>query len=80
MEGALKLKESLHPRRGLSRRRAQRHGPLALVDHDMPVVAVANNRLLEKLISNIEGGRARGGRCSSLPTHRRCQFQERTAW
>ena len=39
-----------------------KHGPLALVDHDMPVVAVApNNKLLEKLISNIEEVRARGG-------------------
>ena len=40
-----------------------KHGPLALVDADMPVVAVApNNRLLEKLKSNLEEVRARGGR------------------
>ena len=39
-----------------------KHGPLALVDAEMPVIAVApNNRLLEKLVSNIEEVRARGG-------------------
>ena len=39
-----------------------KHGPLALVDNDMPVVAVApNNQLLEKLKSNLEEVRARGG-------------------
>src|SRR3546814_11827885 len=40
-----------------------KHGPLALVDADMPVVAVApNNALLEKLKSNLQEVRARGGR------------------
>ncbi|NCO46342.1 MAG: SIS domain-containing protein, partial [Vibrio sp.] len=39
-----------------------KHGPLALIDADMPVVVVApNNELLEKLKSNIEEVRARGG-------------------
>ncbi|MCB1576492.1 MAG: SIS domain-containing protein, partial [Xanthomonadales bacterium] len=39
-----------------------KHGPLALVDEDMPVIAVApNNQLLEKLKSNLEEVRARGG-------------------
>ena len=39
-----------------------KHGPLALVDEDMPVVAVApNNELLEKLKSNLQEVRARGG-------------------
>ena len=39
-----------------------KHGPLALVDDDMPVVAVApNNTLLKKLVSNIEEVHARGG-------------------
>ena len=39
-----------------------KHGPLALVDHDMPVVAVApGNELLDKLRSNLEEVRARGG-------------------
>ena len=40
-----------------------KHGPLALVDEDMPVVAVApNNELLEKLKSNLQEVRARGGK------------------
>jgi glucosamine--fructose-6-phosphate aminotransferase (isomerizing) len=39
-----------------------KHGPLALVDEDMPVVAIApNNELLEKLKSNLQEVRARGG-------------------
>ena len=39
-----------------------KHGPLALVDEDMPVIVVApNNQLLEKLKSNLEEVRARGG-------------------
>ncbi|MFH7423120.1 SIS domain-containing protein, partial [Pseudomonas syringae pv. tagetis] len=39
-----------------------KHGPLALVDDDMPVVTVApNNELLEKLKSNLQEVRARGG-------------------
>jgi glutamine---fructose-6-phosphate transaminase (isomerizing) len=50
IEGALKLKEiSVHTRRGLSAGELK-HGPLALVDDDMPVIAVApNDDLLEKL-------------------------------
>ena len=40
-----------------------KHGPLALVDEDMPVIAVApNNELLEKLKSNLHEVRARGGK------------------
>jgi len=52
----------LHPRRGVSAGELK-HGPLALVDANMPVVAVApNNALLEKLKSNLQEVRARGGR------------------
>jgi glucosamine--fructose-6-phosphate aminotransferase (isomerizing) len=62
MEGALKLKEVSYIHAEAYPAGELKHGPLALVDHDMPVVAVApNNRLLEKLISNIEEVRARGG-------------------
>ena len=61
MEGALKLKEISYIHAEAYPAGELKHGPLALVDHDMPVVAVApNNRLLEKLISNIEEVRARG--------------------
>lgn len=63
MEGALKLKEISYIHAEAYAAGELKHGPLALVDEDMPVVAVApNNRLLEKLKSNLEEVRARGGR------------------
>jgi glucosamine--fructose-6-phosphate aminotransferase (isomerizing) len=62
MEGALKLKEISYIHAEAYAAGELKHGPLALVDHDMPVIAVApNNRLLEKLLGNIEEVRARGG-------------------
>jgi glucosamine--fructose-6-phosphate aminotransferase (isomerizing) len=62
MEGALKLKEISYIHAEAYPAGELKHGPLALVDYDMPVIAVApNNRLLKKLISNIEEVRARGG-------------------
>ncbi len=63
MEGALKLKEISYIHAEAYPAGELKHGPLALVDEDMPVVAVApNNSLLEKLKSNLEEVRARGGR------------------
>lgn len=63
MEGALKLKEISYIHAEAYAAGELKHGPLALVDEKIPVVAVApNNRLLEKLKSNIEEVRARGGR------------------
>ncbi len=62
MEGALKLKEISYMHAEAYAAGELKHGPLALVDADMPVFAVApNNTLLEKLISNIEEVSARGG-------------------
>jgi glucosamine--fructose-6-phosphate aminotransferase (isomerizing) len=62
MEGALKLKEISYIHAEAYAAGELKHGPLALVDADMPVFAVApNNALLEKLISNIEEVSARGG-------------------
>ena len=62
MEGALKLKEISYIHAEAYPAGELKHGPLALVDHDMPVVAVApNNDLLEKLKSNLQEVRARGG-------------------
>jgi glucosamine--fructose-6-phosphate aminotransferase (isomerizing) len=62
MEGALKLKEISYIHAEAYPAGELKHGPLALVDHDMPVVVVApNNKLLQKLISNIEEVHARGG-------------------
>jgi len=62
MEGALKLKEISYIHAEAYPAGELKHGPLALVDEDMPVIVVApNNQLLEKLKSNLEEVRARGG-------------------
>ncbi len=62
LEGALKLKEISYIHAEAYAAGELKHGPLALVDVDMPVVAVApNDVLLEKLKSNLQEVRARGG-------------------
>lgn len=62
MEGALKLKEISYIHAEAYPAGELKHGPLALIDADMPVVTVApNNSLLEKLKSNIQEVSARGG-------------------
>ena len=61
-EGALKLKEISYIHAEAYPAGELKHGPLALVDENMPVVTVApKNDLLEKLVSNLEEVRARGG-------------------
>ena len=62
LEGALKLKEISYIHAEAYPAGELKHGPLALVDKDMPVVSVApNDTLLEKLKSNLQEVRARGG-------------------
>ena len=62
MEGALKLKEISYIHAEAYPAGELKHGPLALIDSNMPVVAVApNDELLEKLISNLNEVQARGG-------------------
>ena len=62
MEGALKLKEISYIHAEAYPAGELKHGPLALIDSNMPVIAVApNNDLLEKLKSNLQEVRARGG-------------------
>lgn len=62
LEGALKLKEISYIHAEAYPSGELKHGPLALVDEDMPVVTIApNNELLEKLKSNLHEVRARGG-------------------
>jgi len=62
MEGALKLKEISYIHAEAYPAGELKHGPLALVDADMPVITIApNNDLLEKLKSNLQEVRARGG-------------------
>ena len=63
LEGALKLKEITYIHAEGYPAGELKHGPLALVDEDMPVVAIApGNELLEKVRSNLQEVRARGGR------------------
>ncbi|BBN89079.1 glutamine--fructose-6-phosphate transaminase (isomerizing) [Azospira sp. I09] len=62
LEGALKLKEISYIHAEAYPAGELKHGPLALVDKDMPVIAVApNDVLLEKLKSNLQEVKARGG-------------------
>ncbi|MEN8169344.1 MAG: glutamine--fructose-6-phosphate transaminase (isomerizing) [Pseudomonadota bacterium] len=70
MEGALKLKEISYIHAEAYPAGELKHGPLALVDEVMPVVAVApNDDLLEKLKSNLEEVRARGGELYVFADH-----------
>ena len=76
MEGALKLKEISYIHAEAYPAGELKHGPLALIDSDMPVVTVApNNQLLTKLKSNMEEVRARGGQLYVL-ADRGCNFSE----
>ncbi|MFO1289237.1 MAG: glutamine--fructose-6-phosphate transaminase (isomerizing) [Nitrosomonas sp.] len=62
LEGALKLKEISYIHAEAYAAGELKHGPLALVDKEMPVIAIApNDALLEKLKSNLQEVRARGG-------------------
>ena len=77
MEGALKLKEISYIHAEAYAAAELKHGPLALVDEDMPVIAVApNNELLEKLKSNLQEVRARGGQLFVFADPR-CRHAER---
>ena len=79
MEGALKLKEISYIHAEAYAAGELKHGPLALVDEDMPVVAVApEDDLLEKLKSNLQEVRARGGELYVFADPR-VQFSDRFA-
>lgn len=70
LEGALKLKEISYIHAEAYPAGELKHGPLALVDEDMPVVTVApNNDLLEKLVSNLQEVKARGGEMIVFTDH-----------
>ena len=70
MEGALKLKEISYIHAEAYPAGELKHGPLALVDADMPVIAVApNNALQEKLKSNLQEVEARGGQLLIFANH-----------
>lgn len=77
MEGALKLKEISYIHAEAYAAGELKHGPLALVDEDMPVVAIApDDELLEKLKSNLQEVRARGGQLFVIADPR-VQFSDR---
>jgi glucosamine--fructose-6-phosphate aminotransferase (isomerizing) len=70
MEGALKLKEISYIHAEAYAAGELKHGPLALVDRNMPVVAIApRDALLDKLKSNLQEVRARGGELYVLANH-----------
>ena len=70
LEGALKLKEISYIHAEAYPAGELKHGPLALVDADMPVVSVApNDELAPKLRSNLEEVRARGGHLVTFADH-----------
>ena len=70
MEGALKLKEISYIHAEAYAAGELKHGPLALVDNDMPVVVVApNNDMFDKLKSNLQEVRARGGQLFVFADH-----------
>lgn len=70
LEGALKLKEISYIHAEAYPAGELKHGPLALVDEEMPVIAVApNDQLLEKLKSNLQEVQARGGKLIVFADH-----------
>ena len=69
LEGALKLKEISYIHAEAYAAGELKHGPIALVDENMPVVVIANQGpLYEKVVSNLEQVRARGGQVIALAT------------
>jgi glucosamine--fructose-6-phosphate aminotransferase (isomerizing) len=69
MEGALKLKEISYIHAEGYAAGEMKHGPIALIDENMPVVVIANRSpLLDKLVSNLEQVRARDGRVIAIAT------------
>ncbi len=69
MEGALKLKEISYIHAEGYAAGEMKHGPIALIDENMPVVVIANSGpLFDKLVSNLEQVRARDGRVIAVAT------------
>ena len=69
LEGALKLKEISYIHAEGYPAAEMKHGPIALIDSEMPVVVIATNtKLYEKVINNIQAVKARGGRVIAVVT------------
>ena len=68
MEGALKLKEISYIHAESYPAGELKHGPIALIDNNMPVVFIVTERGYNKVVSNIQEVRARGGRIIIITT------------
>jgi len=78
LEGALKLKEISYIHAEGYPAGEMKHGPIALIDNQMPVVALApDDNLLEKILSNMEEVRSRGGRLIAVASEGNSSIQSR---
>ena len=78
MEGALKLKEISYIHAEGYAAGEMKHGPIALIDENMPVVVIANKGpLYDKLVSNLEQVRARDGRVIAVATEGNAELSEK---
>jgi glucosamine--fructose-6-phosphate aminotransferase (isomerizing) len=78
LEGALKLKEISYIHAEGYPAAEMKHGPIALIDDDMPVVVVApKDAIYDKIISNIEEVRARGGSIIAITTEGNIDIQSK---
>ena len=78
MEGALKLKEISYIHAEGYAAGEMKHGPIALIDENMPVVVIANQGpLYDKLVSNLEQVRARDGRVIAVATEGNTELSEK---
>jgi glucosamine--fructose-6-phosphate aminotransferase (isomerizing) len=68
LEGALKLKEISYIHAEGYPAAEMKHGPIALIDENMPVVFIVTNKVYEKIVSNIQEVKARGGRIIIVTT------------
>ncbi|NQU18285.1 MAG: glutamine--fructose-6-phosphate transaminase (isomerizing) [Candidatus Saganbacteria bacterium] len=78
LEGALKLKEISYIHAEGYPAAEMKHGPIALIDHNMPVIVLAlMGRRYEKILGNIEEVKARGGRVIAIANEGDCYIQEK---
>ena len=78
LEGALKLKEISYIHAEGYDAAEMKHGPIALIDHRMPVVVLAlQGRRYDKIVSNIQEVNARGGRVIAIASHNDTQINEK---
>ncbi|MBN1595854.1 glutamine--fructose-6-phosphate transaminase (isomerizing) [candidate division FCPU426 bacterium] len=81
LEGALKLKEISYIHAEGYPAGEMKHGPIALIDGRMPVVAIANNSsVLEKILNNIEEVKSRNGSVLALATRGNRELRRRADW